>query len=116
MLRSQKAAATAAHPGYGPPPPRPRPLGRAARTLRAPTICEGEIDVEYGGEDDSGEMPSEYGPGNVGVAEQPGAEWWVEGAQADHHRPHRRALRAEQMVNWGGPPVYQPTPPPHLST
>lgn len=109
MLRSQKAAAaTAAHPGYGPSLPRPRPLGRAARTLRAPTVCEGEIDVEYGAEDDGGsEMPSEYGPG--GVTEPPGAEWWVEGAQADHHRPPRRAMRAEQLVNRGGGP--RPLPP-----
>lgn len=115
MLRSQKAAA-AAQPGYGPPPPRTRPLGRAARTLRAPAVCEGEIDVEYGAEDDGGKMPSEYGNG----AEQPGAEWWLEGAQADHHRPHRRAVRAEQLVNQGsgsfhlcvGRPRPPPQPPP----
>lgn len=99
MLRSQKAATTATHPGYGPPPPRPRPLARAARTPRTPTACGGEIDVEYGAEDGCGEVPSDYGPGEGGSAEQPGAEWWAEGAQADHHRPHRRAPRAEQLVN-----------------
>lgn len=100
MLRSQKAAATAAHCGYGPPPPRPRPLGRAARTLRTPTVCGGEIDVEYGAEDDVGEVPAEYGPGEG--ADQPSGEWWVEGALADHHRPHRRAMKPEQLVNTGG--------------
>lgn len=116
MLRSQKAATTAAHPGYGPPLPRPRQLGKAARSLRAPAVCEGEIDVEYGGEDDGGEMPSEYGSGNGGGAEQPGAEWWVEGVQADQHRPRRRGTRAEQLVNQGvhlcpGRPRSLPTSP-----
>lgn len=111
MLRSQKAAATAGHPAYGPPPPsRPRQPGRAARSLRAPAACEGEIDVEYGAEDDTGEM--EYG--NGGGAEQPGGEWWAEGAQADHHRTRRRATRAEQLVNQGVLPVSRqnsPRPP-----
>lgn len=114
MLRSQMAVSTAANPSYGLTPPRPYPLSKTVRTLRTPIVCGGEIDVEYGTDDN--EEPVEYNPGEM-MVEQMSSEWWVEGAQAEHHRPHRRGLKADQLVNVaaGRPPVfYQPLSPPFL--
>lgn len=111
MLRSQMAVTTAANPSYGLTPPRPYPLSKTVRTLRTPIVCGGEIDVEYGTDDN--EEPVEYNPGEV-MVEQMSSEWWVEGAQAEHHRPQRRGLKADQLVNVaaGQPPVFcQPLPP-----
>lgn len=97
MLRSQKAVAAGASPGYGPTPPRPYPVSRTVRTVRSPVGQETEIDVEYG-TDDNGE-PSEYPPGEV-VLEQMSSEWWIEGAHMDQCRPpHRRGLKADLPVN-----------------
>ncbi|XP_065818831.1 RIMS-binding protein 2 isoform X4 [Labrus bergylta] len=93
MLRSQKAVAAAANPGYGPTQPRPYPVSKTVRTVRSPVGREVEIDVEYGTDDNEG--PSQYPPGEV-VVEQMSAEWWVEGANVEHCRlPLRRGLKAD---------------------
>ncbi|XP_022601817.1 peripheral-type benzodiazepine receptor-associated protein 1 [Seriola dumerili] len=111
MLRSQMAVAAAASLSHGPTPPRPYPVSKTVRTLRAPVGRGVEIDVEYGTDDN--EEPAEYSPGEV-VVEQMSSEWWVEGAQTEHCRPpHRRGLKvdpvepgqippAEAGPSWGG--------------
>lgn len=96
MLRSQKAVGAAANPGYDLTPPRPYPVSKTVRTLRSPIGRGVEIDVEYGTDDN--EEPVEYSPGEV-LVEQMSSEWWVEGAQTEHCRPHRRGLKADPLVN-----------------
>ncbi|XP_033466495.2 peripheral-type benzodiazepine receptor-associated protein 1 isoform X4 [Epinephelus lanceolatus] len=97
MLRSQMAVAAAANPGYGLTPPRPYPASKTVHTVRSQIGRGVEIDVEYGTDDN--EEPVEYSPGEV-VLEQMSSEWWVEGAQMEHSRPHhRRGLKADPLVN-----------------
>ncbi|XP_056253070.1 peripheral-type benzodiazepine receptor-associated protein 1 isoform X4 [Seriola aureovittata] len=107
MLRSQMAVAAAASLSHGPTPPRPYPVSKTVRTLRAPVGRGVEIDVEYGTDDN--EEPAEYSPGEV-VVEQMSSEWWVEGAQTEHCRPpHRRGLKADPLVNVAaGQPQWEP--------
>ncbi|KAF0038081.1 hypothetical protein F2P81_008565 [Scophthalmus maximus] len=62
MLRSQRAVATAGNLSHGPVPPRPHPVSKTGRT---PVGHEGEIDVEYGTDDN--EEPAEYGPGEAAM-------------------------------------------------
>lgn len=98
MLRSQMAVAAAANPGYGLTPPRPYPASKTVHTVRSQIGRGVEIDVEYGTDDN--EEPVEYSPGEV-VLEQMSSEWWVEGAQMEHSRPHhRRGLKADPLVNF----------------
>ena len=98
MLRSQMAVAAAVNPSYGHTPPRPYPVSKTVRTVRSPVGRRMEIDLEYGTDDN--EQPVDYPPGEV-VVEQMSSEWWVEGAQMEYCRPppHRRALKAESLVN-----------------
>uniref|UniRef100_A0A665U8L4 RIMS-binding protein 2 n=1 Tax=Echeneis naucrates TaxID=173247 RepID=A0A665U8L4_ECHNA len=97
MLRSQMAVTAAANLSHGPTPPRPYPVSKTVRTLRSPIAPGVEIDVEYGTDDN--EEPPEYSPGEV-VVEQMSSEWWVEGAQMEHCRPHRRGLKADPLVTF----------------
>lgn len=99
MLRSQMAVTTATNPGYGLTPPRPCPASKTVRTLKSNIGRGVEIDVEYGTDDN--EEPAECSPGDV-VVDQMGSEWWVEGAQMEHCTPpHRRAMKANPLVNVG---------------
>ncbi|XP_035480811.2 RIMS-binding protein 2 isoform X3 [Scophthalmus maximus] len=105
MLRSQRAVATAGNLSHGPVPPRPHPVSKTGRT---PVGHEGEIDVEYGTDDN--EEPAEYGPGEAAM-EHMNSEWWVEGAQTEQCRsPHRRGPKAEPLVNFAaGQPQWEPS-------
>ncbi|AWP00433.1 putative peripheral-type benzodiazepine receptor-associated protein 1 [Scophthalmus maximus] len=100
MLRSQRAVATAGNLSHGPVPPRPHPVSKTGRT---PVGHEGEIDVEYGTDDN--EEPAEYGPGEAAM-EHMNSEWWVEGAQTEQCRsPHRRGPKAEPLEPSQIPPA-----------
>ncbi|XP_058483275.1 peripheral-type benzodiazepine receptor-associated protein 1 isoform X3 [Solea solea] len=108
MLRSQRAVASAANLSHAPIQPTPNPVSKTVRTLRSPVGRAGEIDVEYGTDDN--DEPTEYSPGEVGM-EQMSSEWWVEGAQVEHRRPHpRRARKADTLANIpAGQPQREPS-------
>ncbi|XP_068186489.1 peripheral-type benzodiazepine receptor-associated protein 1 isoform X3 [Antennarius striatus] len=105
MLRRQMTVATAANLTYGPPPPRPHPVSKAARTSRPSVGREVEIDVDYGTDDN--EEPAEYRPvGAAAAAERMSSEWWGEGAQTERGRPpHRRGLKADSLEAGQIPPA-----------
>ncbi|XP_077360967.1 peripheral-type benzodiazepine receptor-associated protein 1 isoform X3 [Festucalex cinctus] len=95
MLRSQKAAAAAAHPGHGPTPPRPYPVSKTVRRVKSPVGRVMEIDVEYGTDDN--EESDACASGEV-VLEQMSAEWWIEGAEMEHRgASYRQGRKTESL-------------------
>ncbi|XP_057676159.1 peripheral-type benzodiazepine receptor-associated protein 1 isoform X5 [Corythoichthys intestinalis] len=95
MLRSQKAAATAANPAHGPTPPRPYPVSKTVHTVRSPISRGMEIDVEYGTDDN--EETDVCASGEV-VLEQMSSEWWIEGAEMKHRGPsYRQGTMTESL-------------------
>ncbi|XP_069556854.1 peripheral-type benzodiazepine receptor-associated protein 1-like [Brachyistius frenatus] len=101
MLRCQMTVATEANAGHGLTTPRPYPVSTMAQTVRSPIGRGGEIDVEYG----TDEEPVEYSPREV-VMEQMSSEWWVEEGQVEQCRPpHRRGPEADMLDSSQIPPA-----------